>query len=159
MGGGETDRASRPAGTRTRGAADFDRRTFIRRAGQTGMAAGALMWSAPRIHSVSSLAAAGSPPPASTTTPTVSGGPLTPPAPSGPGSSELVVQGVHLDPSRGDNLAITGAELGNIAVLGGASVGMGELIRRKGMQRKRVLEAEEERYADPPPAGDSPDPA
>jgi len=162
MGGGEADRPSRPAGTRARRGADIDRRTFIRRAGQTGVAAGALAWSAPRIHSASALAAAGSPPPASTSTPpTVAGGPLSPPAPgsSEPGSSELIVEGVQTEASRGDNLAITGAELGNIAVLGAASVGMGELVRRRGLHRKRALQADAERYADSPPAGDPPDPA
>ena len=87
----------------------------------------------------------------------MSGGPITPPAPT-PGSSELLVEGIHADASPGGSLAITGAELGNIAVLGGAAVGMGELIRRKGMQRKRVLEADAERYADAPPAAESPDP-
>ena len=160
MGGGEADRPSRPAGTRARRGADIDRRTFIRRAGQTGVAAGALAWSAPRIHSAGALAAAGSPPPASTP-PTVAGGPLSPPAPgsSEPGSSELIVEGVQTEASRGDNLAITGAELGNIAVLGAASVGMGELVRRRGLHRKRALEADVERYADSPPAGDPPDPA
>jgi len=162
MRGGEADRPRRPAGTRARRGADIDRRTFIRRAGQTGVAAGALAWSAPRIHSASALAAAGSPPPASTSTPpTVAGGPLSPPAPgsSEPGSSELIVEGVQTEASRGDNLAITGAELGNIAVLGAASVGMGELVRRRGLHRKRALEADAERYADSPPAGDPPDPA
>ena len=68
MGGGEPDRPSRSAGMQPGcRAADLDRRTFIRRAGQTGVAAGALVWSTPRIRSVGAQAAAGSPPPSSTT--------------------------------------------------------------------------------------------
>jgi hypothetical protein len=85
----------------------------------------------------------------------VAGGPLTSQA---PGASEPIVQGVHEDASRG-GLAITGAELGQIAALGAASVGMGELLRRKGLHRKHALEAEAAGYADAPPVGDSPDPA
>ena len=154
MGGGEADRPSRPAGAWS--AAGIDRRTFIRRAGQTGVAAGALAWSTPRIRSVGTQAVAGSPAPASTTTPpAVAGGPLTPTA---PGSSEPIVEGVQQDRSRG-GLAITGAELGEIAALGAAAVGTGELLRRKGLHRKHALEDDAARYADAPPAGDSPDPA
>jgi hypothetical protein len=134
-------------------AAGLDRRTFIRRAGQTGVAAGALVWSTPRIRSVGAQAAAGSPPP-SNTTPTVLHNGLTPDG----ASPAVVVQGVQEEPPGG-SLALTGAELGRLAVLGGASVGMGEVIRRKGLSRKRALEADAERYASPPPAGEPTDPA
>jgi hypothetical protein len=155
MGGGEPDRPSRSAARQTRaGSADIDRRTFIRRAGQTGVAAGALVWSTPKIRSVGAQAAAGSPPP-SNTTPTVAAN--NPIPPGGPTAAEIVVQGVRDDP--GGNLALTGAELGNLAAIGGASVGIGELIRRKGLHRKRALEADAALYADPPPAGETPDPA
>ena len=153
MGGGEPDRPSRSAGMKPRAdAADLDRRTFMRRAGQTGIAAGALVWSTPRIRSVGAPAAAGSPPP-SNTTPTVLGNPLTPPVVS----PELEVKGVQEEPPGG-SLALTGAELGHIAVLGGAAVGMGEVLRRKGLSRKRALEADAERYGDPP-ADQTTDPA
>jgi hypothetical protein len=174
MGGGEPDRPSRSAGMRTRrGPAGIDRRTFIRRAGRTGVAAGALVWSTPRISSVGAQAAAGSPPPSttdSTTDPTVLAGGG---SPSEPGASELAVKGVQADPPGG-SLAITGAELGHIAALGGASVGMGELLRRKGLHRRQALEADAALYGDVtpadgpatdgpatdgPPPGDSPDPA
>ena len=153
MGGGETDRPSRSAGMEARGdSAGLDRRAFIRRAGQTGVAAGALVWSAPRIHSVGAVAAAGSPPP-SNTTPTILGGPITPDG----GSTGPIVKGVQEEPPGG-SLALTGAELGHIAVLGGA-VGMGEVIRRKGLSRKRAFEADAERYATPAAAGETTDPA
>jgi hypothetical protein len=156
MGGGEPDRPSRSAGMEARGeAADVDRRTFIVRAGQTGVAAGALVWSTPRIRSVGAQAAAGSPPP-SNTTPTVLGNPI--PPPGGAGSPELVVKGVQEEPPA-SSLALTGAELGNIAILGGTAVGMGELIRRKGLSRKRAFEADAERYANPAAAGETTDPA
>ena len=153
MGGGEPDRPGRSAGRRTR-AADIDRRTFIRRAGQTGVAAGALAWSAPRIRSVGAEAAAGSPPPTYSTDPTVLGAPL---SPSDPGSPDAVIRGVQADPPGGGGLALTGAELGHLAALGGASVGVGELIRRKGRQRKLALEADAERDAGAP--GEPADPA
>jgi hypothetical protein len=146
MGGGEPDRPSRSAGMQARDdSAGLDRRTFIRRAGQTGVAAGALVWSTPRIRSVGAQAAAGSPPP-SNTTPSVLPNSKTP-----AGSPAIVLRGVQEEPPGG-NLALTGAELGRLAVLGGASVGMGEVIRRKGLSRKRALEADAERYGDPPPA-------
>jgi len=154
MGGGEPDRPSRSAGMQPGcRAADLDRRTFIRRAGQTGVAAGALVWSTPRIRSVGAQAAAGSPPPSSTT-PTVLPNQLTPPVVA----PELEVKGVQEEPP-GSNLALTGAELGHLAVLGGTAVGMGEVIRRKGLSRKRALEEEAERYRDPPPADQTTDPA
>lgn len=146
MGGGEPDRPSRSAGMEARGdSAGLDRRTFIRRAGQTGVAAGALVWSTPRIRSVGAEAAAGSPPP-SNTTPTILGGPITPDG----GSTGPIVKGVQEEPPGG-TLALTGAELGRIAVLGGASVGLGEVIRRKGQSRKRALEADAELYGPPHP--------
>ena len=108
MGGGEPDRPSRSAGMQPGcRAADLDRRTFIRRAGQTGVAAGALVWSTPRIRSVGAQAAAGSPPPSSTT----------------------------------------------------PTVHERQVIRRKGLSRKRALEEEAERYGDPPPADPMTDPA
>ena len=145
--------------------AGIDRRTFIRRAGQTGVAAGALAWSTPRISSVGALAAAGSPPPTNTDPTVAANNPI---PPGDPGASELAVKGVQAAPPGG-GLAITGAELGHLAALGGASVGMGELLRRKGLHRKHVLEADAELYGDAtpaggtatdaPPAGDSPDPA
>jgi hypothetical protein len=156
MGGGELDRPNRSAGTDSAGtqstgaeargdAAGLDRRTFIRRAGQTGVAAGAIVWSTPRIRSVGAQAAAGSPPP-SNTTPTVLGEPITP----GGGSTGPIVQGVQAEPP-GSSLALTGAELGHLAALGGAAVGMGEVIRRKGQSRKRAIEAEAELYGPPAP--------
>ena len=156
MGGGEPDRPSRSAGIDSRNVSDgIDRRTFIRRAGQTGVAAGALMWSTPRIQSVDTRAAAGSPPPSNPTTPpTVAANPLSHADPGSP----VVVKGVVEDRSGG-NLAITGAELGQIAALGGAAVGTGELLRRRGLHRKRALEADAALYAESPPAGESPDPA
>ena len=166
MGGGEPDRPGRSAGMRTRrGSVHIDRRTFIRRAGQSGVAAGALVWSTPRISSVRAQAAAGTPAPSSTQ-PTVAGG--NPIPPSDPGASQLVVQGVQADPPGGGGLAITGAELGHLAALGGAAVGMGEVLRRKGLHRQEALAADAERYrlapddalpADAAPAGESPDPA
>ena len=153
MGGGEPDRPSRSAGMQARdGSTDLDRRTFIRRAGQTGVAAGALVWSAPRLRSVGAQAPAGSPPP-SNTTPSVLPNQL----PS-PGSDGPIVQGVQEEPP-GSSLALTGAELGHLAALGGTAVGMGEVIRRKGLSRKRAFEADAERYGNPPAAGESTDPA
>jgi hypothetical protein len=160
MGGGEPDRPSRSAGVRSReGSADIDRRTFIRRAGQTSVAAGAIVWSTPRIRSLDAQAAAGSPPPPNTpnTPPTVAANPLTPGGPGSPGA--LVVKGVVEDPGSGGGLAVTGAELGHMAALGGAAIGTGELIRRRGLHRKRVLEADAAHYAEVPPADESPDPA
>jgi hypothetical protein len=154
MGGGEPDRPGRSGGRRTR-PADIDRRTFIRRAGQTGVAAGALAWSAPRVRSVGAEAAAGSPAPTDTTEPTVLGAPL---SAADPVSPDVVIKGVQADPpGGGGGLALTGAELGQIAALGGASVGVGELIRRKGRQRKLALEADAERGAEAP--GEPADPA
>ena len=169
MGGGELDRPSRSAGTDSAGAesagtksagaeargdaAGLDRRTFIRRAGQTGVAAGALVWSTPRIRSVGAQAAAGSPPP-SNTTPTVLPNSFTPDG----GSTGPIVQGVQEEPP-GSSLALTGAELGHLAALGGTAVGIGEVIRRKGLSRKRAIEADAERYGNPPAAGESTDPA
>ena len=154
MGGGEPDRPSRSAGMQARDdSADLDRRTFIRRAGQTGVAAGALVWSAPRLRSVGAQAAAGSPPP-SNTTPTVLPNSFTPDG----GSTGPIVQGVQEEPP-GSSLALTGAELGHLAALGGTAVGMGEVIRRKGLSRKRAFEADAERYGNPPAAGESTDPA
>lgn len=148
MGGGEPDRPSRSAGMEARGdAAGVDRRTFIRRAGQTGVAAGALVWSTPRIRSVGAQAAAGSPPPSSTTPTVLANNPIPPPG----GSTGPIVEGVQDEPPA-SSLALTGAELGNIAVLGGTAVGMGEVIRRKGRSRKRALEAEAELYGPPAPA-------
>ena len=156
MGGGEPDRPSRSAGMQPRGeSADLDRRTFIRRAGQTGVAAGALVWSTPRIRSVGAQAAAGSPPPSNTTPTVLSSNPI---PPGGGGSTGPIVQGVQEEPPA-SALALTGAELGNLAALGGTAVGMGELIRRKGMSRKRAFEADAERYADPGTAGELTDPA
>jgi hypothetical protein len=153
MGGGEPDRPSRSAGMQARDdSADLDRRTFILRAGQTGVAAGALVWSAPRLRSVGAHAAAGSPPP-SNTTPTVLPNQQTPPGSDGP-----IVEGVQEEPP-GSSLALTGAELGHLAALGGTAVGMGEVIRRKGLSRKRAFEADAERYGNPPAAGESTDPA
>lgn len=154
MGGGEPDRLSRSAGTESAGieprgdAAGLDRRTFIRRAGQTGVAAGALVWSTPRIRSVGAQAAAGSPPPSNTTPSVLSSNPI--PPPGGGGATGPVVQGVQEEPPA-SALALTGAELGNLAALGGTAVGLGELIRRKGQSRKRALEAEAELYGPPAP--------
>ena len=160
MGGGEPDRPSRSAGMQARDdSADLDRRTFIRRAGQTGVAAGALVWSAPRLRSVGAQAAAGSPPPSNTTPPSKTTPSVLPNQLPRPGESEgPAVQGVQEEPP-GSSLALTGAELGHLAALGGTAVGMGEVIRRKGLSRKRAFEADAERYGNPPAAGESTDPA
>jgi hypothetical protein len=111
------------------------------------VAAGVLGWSKPRVRSVDTQAAAGSPPPSeSTTTPTVLGEPITPPAGSTP---NVVLPAVVEAPSSGGGgLAFTGAELGQMAAVGGVAVGVGEAVRRKGMRKWRQAEEEAEAEAE-----------
>ena len=139
VGRGESDRRSWPS-------AAFDRRAFLRRSGQAGVAAGVLGWSRPRVRSVDTQAAAGSPPPSeSTTTPTVLGGPITPEG----STPNLVLPAVVEAPSSGGGgLAFTGAELGQMAAVGGVAVGVGEAVRRKGMRKWRQAEEEAEAEAE-----------
>ena len=106
------------------------------------------VWSMPRIRSVGAQAAAGSPPPSNTTPTVLSSNPI---PPGGGGATGPIVQGVQEEPPA-SALALTGAELGNLAALGGTAVGLGELIRRKGQSRKRALEAEAELYGPPAPS-------
>ena len=146
MGGGESERRSWPNAT-------FDRRAFLRRSGQAGVAAGVIGWSTPRVRSVDVQATAGSPPPGgsttlpgepTTTTPSVLGGPI--PSPGGP--TQVLPGVVEAPNSGGGGLAFTGAELGQMAAVGGVAVGVGEAVRRKGMRKRRLVEAEAEAEAE-----------
>jgi hypothetical protein len=140
VGGGESDRRSWPS-------AAFDRRAFLRRTGQAGVAAGVLGWSRPRVRSVDAQAAAGSPPPSeSTTTPTVLGEPIT--LPDGSTPNVVLPAVVEAPSSGGGGLAFTGAELRQMAAVGGVAVGVGEAVRREGMRKWRQVEAEAESEAE-----------
>ena len=139
MGGAESERRSWLSAT-------FDRRAFLRRSGQAGVAAGVIGWTTPRIRSVDAQAAAGSPPPGETTlpgettTPSVLGGPIT--------RGNEVLPGVVEAPNSGGGLAFTGAELGQMAAVGSVALGLGEAVRRKGMRKRRQAEAEAEAEAE-----------
>ena len=107
------------------GGHELDRRAFLRRAGQTSVAAGALAWSAPRLRSVRTDAAqAGSPPPV--TPPTIAGKQVTP-------GGAIDLSGSS-GAAPGGDLAQTGAELGQLAVIGGAAVAAGQMLRKKGLR-------------------------
>jgi hypothetical protein len=137
---------ARDSGRATWPGASLSRRDFLRRSGQAGVAAGVIGWSTPSVRSVDVRAAAGTPDPRETTTtaPTVQNTVI-------PGTAtpqELVLPGVQEAPSSGGGLAFTGAELGSIAAIGSASVGVGEIIRRKGKRKRIEVEAEAEANAE-----------
>jgi hypothetical protein len=133
----------------------LDRRTFLRGAGRTGVAAG-LVWSAPQVRSLEAQAEPGSAPPGSTTSTSIQGGTIVPPnEPPGGGNTgippRISIRGAQeVPPSSG--LALTGAELADLALLGGAAVGMGALLRRKAGILRREIEADAERDGIPPSA-------
>jgi hypothetical protein len=124
----------------------LDRRAFLRRAGQTGLAAGAIAWSPPRLRTASA-AQAGSPPPV--TPPTIKGGDVTP-------GGSIDLSGTSGGTAPGGDLAQTGAELGQMAAIGGAAVAAGQMLRKKGL-RLDELTGEPDAGAEAPPI-DPPDP-
>jgi hypothetical protein len=129
------------SGGRVEGGQELDRRAFLRRASQTGVAAGALAWSTPRLSSVRTDAAqAGSPPPV--TPPTIGGRQLT------PGGAIDISGGSGAAP--GGNLAQTGAELGQLAVIGGAALAAGQMLRKKGLRLDELTGERGARPAVPP---------
>jgi hypothetical protein len=124
----------------------LDRRAFLRRAGQTGLAAGALAWSPPRVRSASTAGAqAGSPPPV--TPPTIEGKNMT------PGGAIDLSGGA----TPGGDLAQTGAELGQLAAIGGSAVVAGQMLRKKGIRLEELTGGPDAPGAEPPPV-DPPDP-
>jgi hypothetical protein len=153
---------SRDSGRATWPRATLNRRDFLRRSGQAGVAAGVIGWSTPRVRSLDVRATAGTPQPRDTTTTTIEGGTILPP---GGTPQNLVLPGVQEAPNSGGGLAFTGAELGNIAAIGSVSLGVGEVVRRKGVRKRREAEAEAEaneerararQAADPPESSSDP---
>jgi hypothetical protein len=133
---------SRDSGRATWPGATLNRRDFLRRSGQAGVAAGVIGWSTPRVRSLDVRAAAGTPQPTDpSTTTTIEGGTILPP---GGTPQNLVLPGVQEAPNSGGGLAFTGAELGNIAAIGSVALGAGEVVRRKGVRKRREVEAEAE---------------